>query len=61
MDISFAYFGVRLKEICTRSHAGPVGPTPVHMETCCHTGVNDGHIIDLRKPNSDQSGASTQI
>jgi hypothetical protein len=33
MDISFAYFGVRMKEICTRYHVGPVGPTPGHVVT----------------------------
>jgi hypothetical protein len=40
MDISFDYFGVRIKEICKRYHVGPVGPTPGHMVRCCHTGVH---------------------
>jgi hypothetical protein len=37
MDISFAYFGARMKEICTRHHVGPMRPTLGHLVTCYHT------------------------
>jgi hypothetical protein len=40
MDTSFAYIRSRMREICTRHHVDPVGPTPGHMETCCHTGAH---------------------
>jgi hypothetical protein len=36
MDISSAYIGARMREICSGHHAGPVGPTPGHMEMCWH-------------------------
>jgi hypothetical protein len=38
-DISFAYIGVRMREICTGRHMDPVGPTPGHVKTCCFTGT----------------------
>jgi hypothetical protein len=55
MDISFAYFGVRTKEICTIYHVGPVGPTPGHVVTCCHTGV----YVAMAHHRSKRSTVST--
>jgi hypothetical protein len=29
-----------MREMCTRHHVDPMGPTPSHMATCCHTGAH---------------------
>jgi hypothetical protein len=39
-DISFAYIRAQMREMCTRHHVDPVGPTPGHVARCCHRGAH---------------------
>jgi hypothetical protein len=45
MDISFAYIGARMREICKRYHVDPVGPTLGYVAICCHTGAHGRSFI----------------
>jgi hypothetical protein len=54
MDISFAYFGVRMKEICTRYHVGMVGPTPGHVLSHRSPCVHDTSSIQGNTPSTNQ-------